>query len=105
MFEVRVSKIIRAGLSMGILLMTLGFIFTVFGRYSEELRFSYENIVTGRLLTDGAGLMYLGTFFILATPFTMLLYLMINFIFTSKKYSLYCLLMFIALGTVVFLRV
>lgn len=103
--EKTVSKIMRAGLTVGISLMFIGVIVTMAGSYSEGLKLSLENLMNGKLITDGAGLMYLGTVFIILTPVAVLIMLAAYYAFSkTKRYALYCLLILAVLIIVVMMR-
>lgn len=104
--ENRISQIIRAGLYTSLLLMLAGVVVTFSGHYSESLRLSFENVANGRLLTDGAGLMYLGTLFLIATPVAVLIYLTVYYLISStKRYALYCIMMLLVLFLTVLMKV
>jgi len=102
----RVAKIMRTGVAAGIVFMLAGFIFTVAGRYDESVGLSLANVMDGSIFTDGAGLMYLGTLFIILTPAAVLVFLVFYFIYSPvKKYALYCGAMILVLIIVVLMRV
>jgi len=103
--EKTVSKIMRTGLLAGIILMFIGVLFTLSGSYSEDVHLTFSNLINGKLITDGAGLMYLGTVFIILTPVAVLLMLAAYYAFSkTKKYSIYCLLIIAVLIFVVMMR-
>jgi len=99
--ESGVSKLMRAGVSVGLLFMFAGVILSAFGVYSEDVSFTIKN-----LLTDGAGLMYMGTFFMIGTPLAVLVYLAAFYLFKKPvKYAVYCIAMIIFLLIVVLTRI
>lgn len=104
--EMTISKIMRAGLGTGLLFMLAGILLTITGRYNEHITPTLGNLLSGALFLDGAGLMYLGTVFIILTPVAVLGFLSIFYIFSDmKRYSLYCLSILFVLIIVVLVRV
>jgi len=103
--EKAISKIMRTGLVTGIILMFIGVMFTMAGNYSEDVHLTFSNLMNGKLITDGAGLMYLGTVFIILTPVAVLFMLAVYYAFSkTKKYSIYCLLIIAVLIFAVMMR-
>jgi len=104
--EISISKIMRTGLAIGLIFMLIGGIFSVTGRYHEEINLSIANLLDGSLFVDGAGLMYLGTLSIILTPMAVLFFLFFYYLFSNtKKYSVYCLSIILVLIIVVSVRV
>jgi len=104
--ERAVSKIMRGGVAAGLIFMLLGFLASAFGGYSEKIHLTWANLLNGHLLTDGAGLMYVGTMFIIMTPLAVLLYLSMFYMFSkTKRYAVYCLAIIFVLILVVMTRV
>jgi len=103
--EKAISNLMRIGLAVGMILMFVGVIVTMTGRYSEDLRLTFENVANGSLFTDGAGLMYLGTVFIIMTPVAVLIMLAGYYAFSkTKRYAVYCMLILTVLIIVVMTR-
>jgi uncharacterized membrane protein len=100
--ERAISKIMRLGLTVSLAFMAAGVLLSLGGKYSEDI--CYGDI--SALLTDGAGLMYLGSLVVVSTPIFVLLYLSVFYLFHGKKkYSLYCLAITLVLAVVVFSRI
>ncbi|XOB65871.1 DUF1634 domain-containing protein [Deferribacteres bacterium DY0037] len=95
------AKIMRAGLVSSLVFMVLGVIFSFFGIYTDGIELTLKN-----LLTDGAGLMYLGTFCMIGTPIAVLVYLSVYFLYKKPaKYAFYCMAMLVFLFIVILTRV
>lgn len=104
--EQRIARIMRSGLYVGIVFMLAGIIVTFSGHYNGAIRLSYDNILSGKLLMDGAGLLYIGTLFLIATPVAVLAFLSQHYLRSStKKYGLYCIMLLIVLLITVMLKV
>lgn len=92
--ELAISKIMRAGLSTGLLIMLAGVFASILG------------VTIPLVLLDGDKLMYIGTVFVIATPLLVLIYLAIYYILAKPvKYGFYCLMIIIFLITVIFMRI
>jgi hypothetical protein len=87
--DIAVSKIMRIGLILGVVVMTLGEIFILSG--------------AGAL---GEKLIYAGILTIIATPAVVLAYLAVYFIIVKKfKYTLYCIMIITFLCVAVSVRI
>ncbi|PLX70790.1 MAG: hypothetical protein C0602_04610 [Denitrovibrio sp.] len=101
--EKTVSKVMRSGLSLGLLLMLAGVLLSLTG--SHEVNLTMENFLNGKLMTKGVGLLYLGTLLMILTPVAVLIFLAFYYAFSdTKKYSVYCLIMIAVLIIVVLMR-
>lgn len=100
--DMRVRRIIVIGFYAALLFMLLGILVSLTGHYSEAVKLSFENLASGRLFTDGAGLMYIGTLFLIATPVAVLVYLTAHYALSNtKRYALLCILMMLVLAITV----
>lgn len=96
----------QSGLMLGLIFMASGLVLSFSGRYDESLRLSIENIINMKLLTDGAGLMYIGTLVVIASPVAVLIYLAWFYLRSDRKiYGLYCLGITAVLTAVVLMRI
>lgn len=103
--ERSVSKIMRTGLAAGLLFMFAGVLVSFTGNYTEEIKLTLENLLNGKLMINGAGLMYLGTLLIILTPVYVLVFLGIYYMLKKdRRYGMYCFMIVAVLTIVVFLR-
>lgn len=99
--EQRISKIMRTGTASSLILMVAGLIMSVAGRYTEHL-----HITPISLLTDGAGLIYLGVMLLILTSVFSLVYFVVYFFYNNeKKYALFCTAIIIFLAAVTAFKV
>jgi len=96
--ESGVSKVMRFGVITGLGFMFVGVIMSFFGLYDEH-------VTLHNIYTNGAGLMYIGTFMMIITPALVLVFLAIYFIFSKPvKYAVYCIAILIFLLFVILTR-
>jgi len=101
--EKALSVIMKTGLNIALLFISAGLILMFSGRYTKDISLTHGLI---QLLTDGAGLMYVGTLVIVSVPIIVLIYLGVYFLLQNKKrYTLYSLLIIGILAAVVFSRI